>query len=47
MTRPARYLAATIVIGILVLVMCALLLRPQQEAPASPFDEAPAGSQTP
>jgi len=27
MTRPARYLIGTIIVGILVLVLCALVLR--------------------
>jgi len=45
MTRPARYLVGTIIIGILVLVLSALLLRPK--VATNPFDTAPAASQTP
>ena len=41
MTRPARYLLGTIVVGILVLVLCGLALR--RPVTANPFDEpAPA-----
>lgn len=41
MTRPARYLLGTIVVGILVLVMCGLALR--RPAATDPFDRpAPA-----
>jgi len=37
MTRPARYLLGTIVVGILVLVLCALALS--RPASTNPFDQ--------
>jgi hypothetical protein len=43
MTRPTKYLLGTIVIGILVLLLCARLLR--QQVGTNPFDQAaPAAS---
>jgi len=43
MTRPARYLLGTIVVGILVLVLCALALR--RPPSTNPFDQpAPAAA---
>lgn len=46
MTRPARYLLGTIVVGILVLTLCGLALR---RPPATdPFDQpAPAAAPNP
>ena len=48
MTRPARFLAGTIIIGIFVLIACAMVLRQNvsNSAPTDPFDAVPAG-QTP
>ncbi len=41
MTRPARYLVGTIIVGVLVLVLCAVFLR--QPVGTNPFDQpAPA-----
>jgi hypothetical protein len=41
MTRPARYLLGTIIVGVLVLFLCALALR--RPATSDPFDKpAPA-----
>jgi hypothetical protein len=45
MTRPARYLLGTIVVGILVLVLCGLALRrPVNE---NPFDQPAAAPSNP
>ena len=45
MTRPARYLLGTIVVGILVLVLCGLALRrPVNE---NPFDQPAAAPPNP
>lgn len=45
MTRPARYLLGTIVVGILVLTLCGLALRrPPTE---NPFDQPAAASPNP
>jgi hypothetical protein len=45
MTRPARYLLGTIVVGILVLALCGLALRrPPTE---NPFDQPAAASPNP
>jgi hypothetical protein len=45
MTRPARYLLGTIVVGILVLVLCGLALR--RPVSTNPFDEPAAASPNP
>jgi len=45
MTRPARYLLGTIVVGILVLTLCGLALR--RPPTADPFDKPAAGSTNP
>jgi hypothetical protein len=44
-TRPARYLLGTIVVGILVLVLCALALR--RPASTNPFDQPAPSAATP
>jgi hypothetical protein len=45
MTRPARYLLGTIVVGILVLTLCALALR--RPPTSDPFDQPAAASPNP
>ena len=45
MTRPARYLLGTIVVGILVLVLCGLALR--RPPSTNPFDEPTAAAPAP
>jgi hypothetical protein len=45
MTRPARYLLGTIVVGILVLTLCGLALR--RPPTADPFDQPAAASPSP
>lgn len=45
MTRPARYLLGTIIVGILVLFLCGLALR---RPPATdPFDQPAPATQVP
>lgn len=45
MTRPARYLLGTIVVGILVLTLCGLALR--RPPTADPFDHPAAEAPNP
>jgi len=42
MSRPARFLLGTIIIGVLVLTICGLMLR--KPPTANPFDEPAAES---
>ena len=45
MTRPARYLLGTIIVGILVLVLCGLALR--RPPSTNPFDQPKAAPPNP
>ena len=45
MSRPARYLLGTIIVGILVLFLCGLALR--RPAAADPFDKPAPAACTP
>lgn len=45
MTRPARYLLGTIIVGILMLVLCGLALR--RPPSTNPFDQPAASSPNP
>jgi hypothetical protein len=45
MTRPARYLLGTIIVGILVLVLCSLALR--RPVNTNPFDQPAAAPANP
>lgn len=45
MTRPARYLLGTIIVGIMVLVLCALALR--RPPSTNPFDQPAAAAPNP
>jgi hypothetical protein len=44
MSRPARFLIGTIVVGILVLVICSMALRRPPTSNPDPFDEPAAES---
>ncbi len=45
MTRPARYLLGTIIVGLCILVLCGLALR--RPVTADPFDQPAAVTPTP